>query len=332
MTRKRLCSISLDLDNKWSYLKTHGDTQWESFPSYFDVVVPRFLDFLDDRNIKITVFVVGQDAVLEKNFAQIRSIADAGHELGNHSFNHEPWLHLYTPKQLDEEFSKTESAIRNVTGAQTIGFRGPGFSLSDEVLKELVRRGYKYDCSTFPTFLGPVARAYYFLKSSLSREQREERKALFGSWKEGFQSNQPFQWTGARNNLPEIPVTTMPFFKVPIHGSYIMYLATYSKLLAKTYFRFAMMMCRMAGVEPSFLLHPLDFLGQEDDPDLGFFPGMNQPAQDKIELLSDCFEIMQKHFNCVTMEQHADALSGHSLRCRSIESAPDGVQAKLVEG
>jgi hypothetical protein len=36
-------SLSLDLDNQWSYMKTHGDAGWESFPSYLDVVVPRVL-------------------------------------------------------------------------------------------------------------------------------------------------------------------------------------------------------------------------------------------------------------------------------------------------
>ena len=39
-----IASLSLDLDNKWSYMKTHGDPGWEGFPSYLDTVVPRFLD------------------------------------------------------------------------------------------------------------------------------------------------------------------------------------------------------------------------------------------------------------------------------------------------
>ena len=64
---RQIASLSLDLDNKWSYMKTHGDSGCESFPSYLDIVVPRFINFLDERNLKITVFVVGQDAALEKN-------------------------------------------------------------------------------------------------------------------------------------------------------------------------------------------------------------------------------------------------------------------------
>src|SRR6185369_10188375 len=93
---KPIASLSLDLDNKWSYMKTHGDKGWESFPSYLGIVVPRVLEFLKARNLKITVFVVGQDAALAKNREALGSLAAAGHEIGNHSFHHEPWLHLYT--------------------------------------------------------------------------------------------------------------------------------------------------------------------------------------------------------------------------------------------
>ncbi len=32
-----LASISLDVDNLWSYMKTHGDAGWEQRPSYYDV-------------------------------------------------------------------------------------------------------------------------------------------------------------------------------------------------------------------------------------------------------------------------------------------------------
>ncbi len=324
MTHKPLASISLDLDNKWSYLKTHGDEEWEAMPSYFHYVVPRFLSFLKDRNTKITVFVVGQDAVLDKNREALAAIAEDGHEIGNHSFNHEPWLHLYTPSELNQEFEKSENAIRDVTGKQTIGFRGPGFSLSDEVLRTLVRRGYEYDCSTFPTYLGPVARAYYFLKSSLTSEEKEDRKVLFGSFKDGLQSNKPFRWNAGNSQLLEIPVTTMPILKLPIHGSYIMYLATYSVVLAKAYFWSALQFCRMTGVEPWFLLHSLDFMGEEDDEDMSFFPGMNQPAVKKIELLGSCFKMLEKHFELVTMQEHANSLKAMPMKSKGIDTAPQG--------
>jgi peptidoglycan/xylan/chitin deacetylase (PgdA/CDA1 family) len=102
---KPIASLSLDLDNQWSYMKTHGDAGWESFPSYLDIVVPRVLAFLAERNIKITFFIVGQDAALAKNHEALGSITKAGHEIGNHSFKHEPWLHLYSEEDVDRELA-----------------------------------------------------------------------------------------------------------------------------------------------------------------------------------------------------------------------------------
>ena len=69
---KSIASLSLDLDNQWSYMKTHGDAGWESFPSYLDIVVPRVLRFLEDFKQTITFFIVGQDAALEKNHTALR--------------------------------------------------------------------------------------------------------------------------------------------------------------------------------------------------------------------------------------------------------------------
>ena len=191
---KPIASLSLDLDNQWSYMKIHGDAGWESFPSYLDVVVPRVLAFLQERNLRITFFVVGQDAALEKNQSAIRAIATAGHEIGNHSFKHESWLHLYSEPEIEAEITQAEEILKQVTGQQTIGFRGPGYSCSAAVLRVLARRGYQYDASTFPTFLGPLARAYYFMTTKLSKAEKEKRKALFGSFKDGFQPLKPYRW------------------------------------------------------------------------------------------------------------------------------------------
>ncbi len=302
---KPIASLSLDLDNKWSYLKTHGDAGWDQYPTYLDTVVPRFLKTCLERDTSMTVFVVGQDASREENFEALASISAAGHEIGNHSFKHEPWLHLYSEAELVSELAQTEEHLERVTGQCPIGFRGPGFSFTETLLKVMVRRGYRYDCSTFPTFLGPLARLYYFMSTRLNKSQREERKELFGRFSEGFRPLRPFQWKFTDGELTEIPVTTMPLFKVPIHVSYLLYLASFSRLAAKTYFSMAMQMCRLFGVGPSILLHPLDFLGGDDDSDLAFFPAMSMPGAEKVELVASYIDTLRKHFQVVTMRDHA---------------------------
>ncbi len=127
---KPLASLSLDLDNEWAYLKTHGDPAWESYPSYLATVVPRILHVLARRKLLITVFVVGQDAALEYNHEALAQIAGAGHEIGNHSLRHEPWLHLYSEDDLEQELAEAERHIQAATGQKPIGFRGPGYSQS----------------------------------------------------------------------------------------------------------------------------------------------------------------------------------------------------------
>src|SRR5438067_1357861 len=125
---KPIASLSLDLDNKWSYMKTHGDSGWAEFPSYLEKLTPRVLQFLAERQLRITVFVVGQDAALKKNHVALRAIAAAGHEMGNHSFSHEPSMHHYPEAEIDAEITRAAENIELVTGRSPVGFRGPGFS------------------------------------------------------------------------------------------------------------------------------------------------------------------------------------------------------------
>jgi len=303
-----IASLSLDLDNQWSYMKTHGDPDWDSFPSYLDLAVPRFLSLLKERGLRITVFVVGQDAALEKNGAALRLLAGAGHEIGNHSFHHEPWLHLYPEEEIQNEIARAEEAIERATGQRPRGFRGPGFSLSRAVLRVLARRGYRYDCSTFPTSIGPLARAFYFLRSNLPREEREKRRQLFGGFREVLRPVDPYRWDLPEGSLLEIPVTTLPWLRVPIHLSYVLYLSAFSLPLARAYFGGALAACRAAGTAPSILLHPLDFLSGEDIGALSFFPGMSLPTERKLACVAACLDQFARAFDVRCMAEHADAL------------------------
>jgi hypothetical protein len=310
---ERKASLSLDLDNKWSYLKTHGEPGWESYPSYLDTVVPRILRFLGEQELTITFFIVGQDAAQEEHYPVLRAIADAGHEIGNHSFRHDPWLHLYSEAEIEEDLAQAEEAIISATGKRPLGFRGPGFSLSASVLNVLARRGYRYDASTFPTFLGPLARAYYFMTARLSPEEKRQRALLFGTMSEGFRPIHPYRWQTDGGTLVELPVTTMPICRVPIHVSYLLYLSMFSRRVAMAYFRSALGLCRLSGLQPSLLLHALDFLGCDDTTDLAFFPAMRLDSAVKIEVVRRVLKLYASHFQVVTMETHARCAETRAL-------------------
>lgn len=304
-----LASVSLDVDNLWSYMKTHGDPGWESRPTYLDRFFPPVLDALDQLGLRITFFCVGVDAEREENLKPFQSLTARGHEVGNHSFEHEPWLHLYAPDALVRELERTEQAVERATGQRPIGFRGPGYSWSTALLEILADRGYLYDASTLPTYMGPLARRYYFMTAKLTPEQRRERAQLFGSFADGLRPVKPYHWRlPSGRTLLELPVTTFPVVKVPFHLSYLLYLSRVSESLMSAYLGTALAACRLTGTEPSFLLHPLDLLGGDQVRELAFFPGMDLPGARKIELFLRVLRRLGEHFRLVDMSTHARAI------------------------
>lgn len=303
-----IASLSLDLDNRWTYLKIHGDPGWETFPSYLDALVPRVLEFLERRELRITFFVVGQDAALEQNHEPLRMIAAAGHRIGNHSFSHEPWFHRYDRQRTESEISLAEEYINKITGQRPVGFRGPGFSFSETMLEALERRGYVYDASSLPTYFGPLARLYYLSQSKVAGLERQKRSQLFGSFADGFRPLSAYQWRGGRGLL-EIPVTTMPVLRSPIHLSYLLYLSRFSRKLALSYFHAALRLCRVSSVSPSLLLHPLDFLGADDRVGLDFFPAMQLSSKQKMGFLSEALEVYCDQFSVTSLEDYAGTIN-----------------------
>lgn len=307
---KPFASVSLDLDNQWSYMKIHGDKGWDKYPTYLDPLVPYTLDMLEKLKLHITFFIVGRDADDKRNFDVLKEITKKGHEVANHSYNHESWFHLYSKDKIKEELTLTENSIEHVTGQKPIGFRGPGFSWSKPLLEELKNRNYLYDASTLPTFIGPLARLYYFSTTNLSKEEKEERSGLFGAFSNGFKKIKP-NFIGLENQkqILEIPVSTIPFIKVPFHFSYLHYLAKISEDLMFSYLKFAIFMCKITKTNPSFLLHPLDLIGGDKIPELAYFPGMDLASTKKQELFEKVMRIFDNNFNLINMSEHAKLIT-----------------------
>lgn len=314
MKNKPVASLSLDLDNQWSYMKTHGDKDWDKYPSYLHIFLPYILDIFDELNIKITFFIVGKDAAIESNQPYIAAITKRGHDVGNHSFNHEVWLSTYSKEEVHRELEQAEQIIEKVTGKKPIGFRGPGFSWSPALFDTLIERGYKYDGSTLPTFLGPLARLYFFLTSNFTKEERKKRKDLFGNFKEGFRPVRPYFWKINGNKLLEIPVTTIPILKIPFHISYLLYLSRISKYLMMFYLNISLFFCRLTRTQPTILLHPLDLISGDQIPELKFFPGMDIPSSKKTETFKLILKKLQKHYNLKTLNEHYFTLDQSSIK------------------
>lgn len=294
----RTASVSLDLDNLWAYLKTHGDPAWRDHPSFLPVVVPRALDLFGD--LQATVFVIGADAARDDGADAVGAFVAAGHEIGNHSWGHEPWLHRYARGELDRELARTEDALVAAGAPRPRGFRGPGFSVTRTLLELLVERGYRYDTSTLPTWIGPLARAAH--NRGLPREDRAE---LFGPARDALL---PLAAHRRPDGLVEIPVTTMPMVRLPIHGSYLARLHQVSPRLARLWFAAALRLCVVRGVEPTLLLHPTDLLDDTEAPGMSFFPAMAVPGADKRALMRWAIDALAQDHEVVGTGEHAARL------------------------
>lgn len=325
-------NLSLDLDNKWSYLKTAGRPAWKDFPSYLPTASKHIVSLLGEANIYTTIFVVGQDLLASEGVDAVRSLAQAGHDLGNHSFHHEPWLHLYDHEKIAYELDKTDELLEQIGGRHSLGFRGPGYSDSPLVHQALVERGYRYCASQMSSCLGPVARGYYFLKTGLKREQRRGREKLFGSFGAGLGKNRPYQLPLGTPKLWMMPVTVFPLFRTPFHFSYLHYVAEKSPGLSRLYLSWALSLCRALKVQPSMLLHPLDFLGGDEEPELDFFPGMKQAGETKRAHLRSLLKQLPSHFDVQTQGEAAAALDGrvYSRRVEQTIPADASSDARLI--
>lgn len=83
---------------------------------------PRLLDILAEHRVHATFFVLGKFAQAESALA--RQIADAGHLVGNHSWNH-PNLARTGADQVREELLRTSDLLQQILGEPVQFFRPP---------------------------------------------------------------------------------------------------------------------------------------------------------------------------------------------------------------
>lgn len=103
----------------------------------------RILRVLDRQQVRATFFVPGYTA--EHWPDTVRSVRDAGHEIGHHGYLHEG-AHS-APDEVTEErrLLRGLEALGTVLGIRPVGYRAPMWELSDRLPALLARHGFLYD-------------------------------------------------------------------------------------------------------------------------------------------------------------------------------------------
>lgn len=92
---------------------------------------PGILRTLAKYDIKATFFVVGWRVYNFKDL--ILLMKQNGHEIGNHSYDH-PYLNTLESKEIKEQLSMTNTAVKKVAGVDVLTYRPPYASYNDTVL------------------------------------------------------------------------------------------------------------------------------------------------------------------------------------------------------
>ncbi|MEM6958319.1 MAG: polysaccharide deacetylase family protein [Myxococcota bacterium] len=158
----RLATLSVDLDELDCYAAIYGmEAPAEELAPVYERAVPRYEALLDELGIRATFFAIGRDLRRAPVAREaVRRLHKNGHELANHSLDHRYDFSRLSRAQIAREVRGGADVIEDACGARPVGFRAPGYTISDDVFDVLEAEGVLYDSSVFP------CPAYYGVKTA----------------------------------------------------------------------------------------------------------------------------------------------------------------------
>lgn len=112
----------------------HPDKPMVSFlinVAWGEEFIPSMLATLKEHGVHATFFLEGR--WVKKNAEMAKMIADAGHEIANHSYSH-PKMESISAAETMEELTKTNEIIESTTGQKPIWFGPPSGGYREETI------------------------------------------------------------------------------------------------------------------------------------------------------------------------------------------------------
>lgn len=88
---------------------------------------PQLLQILKEKNVHATFFVLGENTAQHPEI--VKQTAEAGHEIGNHTYDHQD-LATLSAQSITEEVTKTDTEIKKATGKTSAFVRTPYGSIT----------------------------------------------------------------------------------------------------------------------------------------------------------------------------------------------------------
>lgn len=182
-----LNALSVDVED-WFHVgafeRTISRSSWDGLTHRVERNTDAVLALFADAGVSATFFTLGW--VAERYPALMRRIAEAGHEVASHGYDHARVFTL-SPEVFRADLRRSRALLEDASGQRVIGYRAPSFSIDHRTPWAhaiLAEEGYRYSSS-----VAPIRHDHY-----------------------GWPESPRFAWrpvTGS--DLLELPVTTAEF-------------------------------------------------------------------------------------------------------------------------
>ena len=145
--------LSVDVED-WFQVGAFEDVierdDWDAIATRVESNVDAILDLFAEADVHATFFTLGW--VAQRHPQMVRRIADAGHELASHGYDHAR-VFTFDRAAFAEDIRKARDIIEDCSGQQVTGYRAPSFSIDQRTpwaFMELAEQGYAYSSSVAP--------------------------------------------------------------------------------------------------------------------------------------------------------------------------------------
>lgn len=301
----RLCSVSVDLDEIACYAQIHGlRGDFAAHPVY-DVALARIRDFASSLRLPLTLFVVGRDLERQANVTALRAMVEAGHEIGNHSFDHWYDLTRRSVSEQQHQIAATNARIEFALGVRPSGFRAPGYTVSDALLSAVRDCGMSYDSSVFPCPPYYGAKALLMLQKRLLGQRSAallDRPRVLRAPIQPYRVGNRYWERGA--GLVELPIQVAGMLRLPFIGTTLNLLGPVgARLLTRSL---------LGELFINLELHGLDFLDSNDVEStlVAAQPDLRVSTNRKLEALTASIDLLRgRGYTAVRLDEAAKRFS-----------------------
>lgn len=146
-------ALSVDVEDWFqvgAFENTIDRADWNGLETRVEANTDAVLDLFAAGRVKATFFTLGW--VAKRCPALIRRIADAGHEVASHGWDHKR-VFTMTAAEFRADLARTRAALEDAGGVAVTGYRAPSFSIDSRTPwahPVLAEAGYAYSSSVAP--------------------------------------------------------------------------------------------------------------------------------------------------------------------------------------